>query len=228
MKSFETGDYLRSHRELNPSVVPSRSEHGEDRETAFLGNEAPTISVCIVCRNEADKLGPCLESVSWADEIIVMDLSSTDDSPAVAKAHGARIISRAPVPIVELVRNEVSAGACGEWILVLDPDERVTPGLAQELPRLAQRDDFDAIVIPRMNFDLGYPPSNPVERYEPQLRMYRRRKVKWPVIPNALPRVAADRLYRLPGRDELVIRHDRNRNIPELLDRVMRYAPAQA
>ncbi len=228
MKSCETGDHLQPHREVNAPAVPSRSEHEEGREPAFFGGEVSTISVCIVCRNEADKLEPCLESVSWADEIIVMDLSSTDESPAVAKEHGARVMSRAPVPIVELVRNEVSAEASGEWILVLDPDERVTPGLAKELQRLARRDEFDAIVIPRMNFDLGYPPSNPLQRYEPQLRMYRRRKVKWPMIPNALPQVAPDRLYRLPGRDDLVIRHDRNRNIPEVLDRVMRYAPAQA
>jgi len=230
MKSCETGDCLQGHQDVNPSVLPSRSEHEEDGAPADFGSDVPAISVCIVCRNEADKLGPCLESISWADEMIVMDLSSTDDSPVVAKKYGARVISRAPVPIVELVRNEVSAEARGEWILVLDPDERVTPGLAKELQRLARRggDEFDAIVIPRMNFDLGYPPSNPLQRYEPQLRMYRRRKVKWPAIPNALPQVAPDRLYNLPGRDDLVIRHDRNRNIPEVLDRVMRYAPAQA
>jgi len=209
-------------------IVSSRSEHEKVREPAFSGSEAPMISVCIVCRNEADKLGPCLESISWADEIIVMDLSSTDNSAAIAKEHGARVVSRAPVPIVEFVRNEVSAEACGEWILVLDPDERVTPGLAEELQRLAQRDEFDAIVIPRMNFDLGFPPSTPLHRYEPQLRMYRRSKVKWPVIPNMLPTVPDERLYRLPRRDEFVLIHDRSRNIPEVLERVIRYAPAQA
>ena len=42
------------------------------------GDETPRISACIVCRNEADKLGPCIESVAWADETIVMDLSSSD------------------------------------------------------------------------------------------------------------------------------------------------------
>jgi len=186
------------------------------------------ISVCIVCRNEADRLGPCLASSTWADEIIVMDLSSTDNSAALAKEYGARVITRNPVPIVELVRNEVAAVAHGEWILALDPDERITPGLAQELRQLSQRTDFDAIVIPRMNYDLGYPPSNPLHRYEPQLRMYRRSKVTWPVIPNALPRVSDDRLYCLPQSDDLVIIHERNRNIPEVLDRVLRYAPAQA
>ncbi|MBA3555661.1 MAG: glycosyltransferase, partial [Gemmatimonadales bacterium] len=181
-----------------------------------------------MCRNEADRLGACLESVAWADEVIVADLSSSDDSPALARAHGARVISREPVPIVELVRNEVAAAASGEWILALDPDERVTPGLAGELRQLAGRAELDAVVIPRMNFDLGYPPGNPLHRYEPQLRMYRRCRVQWPVVPNALPTVPEERVHRIPQRDDLVLIHDRSRNIPEVLDRVLRYAPAQA
>jgi glycosyltransferase involved in cell wall biosynthesis len=188
----------------------------------------PVISVCIVCRNEADKLGPCLESALWADEVIVMDLSSTDNSAALARKHGARVITRTPYPIVEPLRNELASVARGDWILALDPDERVAPGLAQELRRLAERVDLDAIVIPRMNWDFGYPPSSPVQRYEPQLRMYRRSRVTWPIVPNTLPTVGDDRKYGLPNRDDVAIIHDRNRNIPEALERAIRYAPAQA
>lgn len=186
------------------------------------------VSVCIACRNEADRLAACLESVQWADDTIVMDLSSTDDSVAVAERYGARVIRRDPVPIVELVRNEIAAAARHDWILALDPDERITPGLAAELARVTQRDDIDAVVVPRMNWDLGYPPSNPAERYEQQLRMYRRSRVTWPVIPNALPQVSDERKYRVPSTDETVLVHDRNRNIPEVLDRIVRYAPLQA
>lgn len=186
------------------------------------------VSVCIVCRNEADKLETCLQSVQWADEIIVMDLSSTDNSVAVAKAYGARVISREPFPIVEPLRNEVACVAHGEWILALDPDERVTSGLARELQQLALRTDIDAVVTPRTNWDLGYPPSNPGQRYEPQIRMYRRSAIEWPVIPNALPKIPSERLFRLPNHDAVVIIHERSRNIPEVLDRVIRYAPAQA
>lgn len=186
------------------------------------------ISVCIVCRNEADRLGPCLESVSWADEVIVMDLSSTDGSVELAESFGARVVRRHPVPIVEWVRNEIADLATGDWILALDPDERVTPGLAGELRRLATRQDLDALVIPRMNIDLGYPPTNPMERYEPQLRMYRKSAVRWPEIPNALPAVPEERRYRLPPNDELVLVHDRSRNIPEVLERSVRYVPLQA
>lgn len=186
------------------------------------------ISVCIVCRNEAEKLPRCLESVQWADEILVMDLSSEDDSASVAKQYGAHTFSRDPFPIVEPLRNELSAKARNDWILALDPDESIAPGLADMLKKLAQREDLDAIVIPRMNYDLGYPPSNPIQRYEPQLRMYRRSRVQWPDVPNTLPSVPQERKYSLPQNDDMVIIHDRSRNVPEILDRVIRYAPMQA
>ena len=186
------------------------------------------ISTCIVCRNEADRLEPCLESIAWCDDVVFMDLESTDGSPEMARRHGARVVTRPPVPIVEMVRNEVAGHARHDWILVLDPDERISPGLAAELARVAARDDVDAVVIPRMNYDLGYPPSNPDERWEPQLRMYRRSRVTWPEVPNAQPKVPEERLHRIARRDELVMAHDRSRNVLEILDRSVRYAPLQA
>lgn len=186
------------------------------------------ISACIICRNEADKLAPCLESASWVDEILVMDLSSSDGSVELASSYGARVIPHEPFPIVEPLRNEIAASARNDWILALDPDERVTPGLALELHNIALREDLDAVVIPRMNQDLGYLPTSPIQRYEPQLRMYRRSRISWPLIPNTLPVVDPKRIYQVPTRDDLVLFHDRSRNIPEILERVIRYAPAQA
>ena len=186
------------------------------------------ISACVVCRNEADRLRPCLESLAWVDEIIVMDLDSTDQFAEIAEAHGASVIRREPLPIVEPLRNELAASARHDWILALDPDERVTPGLAHELRRLAAHENIDAVVIPRMNVDFGYAPSSPAQRYEGQLRMYRRDRLQWPLFPNTLPVVPDERLCRLPKEDRLVLVHDRNRNLPEALERAMRYAPAEA
>jgi glycosyltransferase involved in cell wall biosynthesis len=187
-----------------------------------------TISACIVCRNEADKLGPCLESVAWTDEILVLDLESTDESAEVARSHGARVISHAPVPVVEAVRNVLGDEAIGEWILALDPDERVTPGLRDRLLELRHRADIDAVAIPFMNYDLGYPARHPVHRYDPKPRFYRRGRVRWPEVPNTLPRIPADRVFALPARDDLVMIHERNRTIPEAIERALRYAPAEA
>ena len=195
-----------------------------------MADDAPasTISVCIVCRNEASKLGACLESVQWADQVVVMDLSSDDGSADVAAQHGASVVHRAPHPIVEPLRNELAQHATGTWILALDPDERITPGLARELRTQAARRDIDAVVIPRMNFDFGWAPASPLQRYEPQLRMYRPAAVTWPEFPNALPPVPEARLARLPARDDLVMEHHRNVSVAETADRLVRYAPAEA
>ena len=186
------------------------------------------ISVCVVCRNEGDKLESCLESVRWADEVLVMDLESTDGSAELAARLGATVVTREPFPIVEPLRNELAARASGEWILALDPDERVTPGLAAELRRLSDRDDVDLVEIPFSHWDFGHPPTRRLHRFDPKPRFYRRGRVSWPSEPNTLPKVAPQRLHRLPDREELVIVHDRNRTIPEALDRALRYAPAEA
>lgn len=187
-----------------------------------------TISVCMVCRNEADRIGEAVASVTWADEVIVLDLSSTDRSADVARAAGATVHSRAPHPFVEPLRDEVAALARGEWVLVLDPDERVRPGLANALRTAARRSDIDAVVVPRTNIDFGWPPTAPGQRYEPQLRFYRRSAVSWPHFPNRLPSVPEERLLRLPADDAHVLEHDRNRHVAETADRLVRLAPAQA
>jgi glycosyltransferase involved in cell wall biosynthesis len=189
---------------------------------------APTVSACIVCRNEADKLGPCLESAAWVDEIVVLDLESADGSAELARRHGARVITHEPVPVVETVRNVVADAATGEWILALDPDERVSPGLRDELLRLRHRTDIDVVAIPFMNYDLGYPALHAVHRYDPKPRFYRRERLRWPEVPNALPDTPPERLLRLPGRDDVVMIHDRNRTVAEAIERALRYAPAEA
>jgi glycosyltransferase involved in cell wall biosynthesis len=188
-----------------------------------------TISACIVCRNEADKLGACLDSVvAWADEVVVMDLGSSDGSAELARTKGARVVEHEPVPIVELVRNEVAAAATGDWVLALDPDERVAAGLPGELRRLSADDDLDAVAIPVLNYDFGHPASSPIHRFDPKIRFYRRDRVTWPTEPNELPEIDPARLHRLPEREDLVLVHDRNRSIPEALERAIRYAPAEA
>ena len=186
------------------------------------------ISVCIVCRNEADKLPDCLASVEWADEVLVMDLGSDDGSADVAAAHGAKVLTGEPIPIVEPNRSVLAHAAANDWVLAMDPDERVTPGLAAELQRLARRSDIDAVVIPFMNYDLGYAPTSPLHRYNPKPRMYRRSKVSWPERPNALPDIPPERVHRLTPHDDVVMIHERNRTITEAIDRVLRYAPAEA
>jgi (heptosyl)LPS beta-1,4-glucosyltransferase len=188
----------------------------------------PSIAACIVCCNEADRLVDCLASVDWVDEILVIDLESDDDSAAVAERLGARVLTRPRLPIVEPFRNVAADAVTADWILAVDPDERVEPGLARALREASVREDIDVVEIPFMNEDLGFPASHPTLRYDPKPRMYRRDRIRWPEAPHALPTYDAARAVGRPARDELVMRHVRSRNLAEILDRAVRYAPAQA
>jgi glycosyltransferase involved in cell wall biosynthesis len=191
------------------------------------GAKAP-VSVCIVARNEADRLEPCLESVVWADQIVLLDLESADDTAGVATRFGAEIVSHEPIPVVEPLRNVVASHAQHDWVLALDPDERVSDELARRLADVAAESSFDVVEIPIMNFDLGYPATHSALRHDHKPRMYRRSVVSWPEVPNALPSLDGLRVLRLDPRDELSIIHDRNRNVAEAVERIIRYAPAQA
>lgn len=92
----------------------------------------PAVSVVFMVKDEADRLGPSLASVAWADEVLVADTGSTDGTPELARAGGARVES---IPWEGYVssRNRALAFATHDWVLVLDADERVSPALAEAI-----------------------------------------------------------------------------------------------
>ena len=92
----------------------------------------PKVSVTVIAKNEAADLADALRSVAWADEIVVVDAESTDDTAAIARQFTDRVIVR-PWPGYVDQKNFAAASASHDWILSLDADERVTPALAEEI-----------------------------------------------------------------------------------------------
>jgi glycosyltransferase involved in cell wall biosynthesis len=95
----------------------------------------PKLSVIVITKNEAAQIGPALESVAWADERIVVDAESTDDTANIARQHGARVEVRG-WPGYAAQKNHAASLASHDWLLSLDADERVTPELAAEIRAL--------------------------------------------------------------------------------------------
>jgi len=92
------------------------------------------LSVAIATFNEERNIGRCLESVRrLADEIVVVDESSTDKTREIAKLYGAKVYETAHSPIFHVTKQKALDYSTGEWILQLDADEKVTPKLAQEI-----------------------------------------------------------------------------------------------
>ena len=97
----------------------------------------PRLSVCLITKNESRDLTRCLTSVrGLADEIVVVDTGSTDDTIAIAQAHGARVLHHAWRNDFADARNVSLDAATGDWVLVLDADDEVPTETAAQIPGL--------------------------------------------------------------------------------------------
>ena len=118
-----------------------------------MRNRIP-ITVYIPTHNEAGQIRAVLESVMWADEIIVIDSFSTDATVEIAQEFGARVISQEFCGFGSL-RNVALDAASHDWIFSLDADERCTPELRDEIREELRAPRFDAYHIPRKSHFLG-------------------------------------------------------------------------
>jgi glycosyltransferase involved in cell wall biosynthesis len=109
----------------------------------------------IAAKDEAAEIGQCIASVAWAEEVIVVENDSTDDTVAIAKRAGAVVFSH-PFTTIGCQRNAAIARARHEWILVVDADERATPALADAVRIVASAaGDEVAFRVRRRNYFLG-------------------------------------------------------------------------
>lgn len=113
------------------------------------------LSAIIITRNEEERVEECIRSVSFVDEIIVIDSGSKDKTVDIAKKLGAKVISF-PKGSFSEIRNKGAKEAKGDWILYVDADERVTPSLHDEISQLVNKSisQFSAFAIPRRNIIL--------------------------------------------------------------------------
>ena len=97
----------------------------------------PRVTACLVVQNEQERLAEALDSVSFCDEIVVVDGGSTDGTVKIAEAAGAKVIEN-PWPGFAVQRNLALEQAGGDWVLEIDADERVSPRLRASIERLVQ------------------------------------------------------------------------------------------
>lgn len=133
------------------------------------------LSVVILAKNEHDRLPAALESVAFADEIVVADTGSTDATEDVARLGGARVV---PIGWEGFVasRNRALAEARHDWVLVLDADERVPPALRDEIVAVLEADSAATAgwLMPRLSYFLGRPVRHGTWHPDIKLRLGRR------------------------------------------------------
>jgi glycosyltransferase involved in cell wall biosynthesis len=113
------------------------------------------ISIYIIAFNEAAKIAQTIESVRWADEIVVIDSHSTDGTIQIAESLGARVVQVDFVGFGAL-RNSALDACSHEWVFSLDSDERCTQAARDEIVQIINNPDaLDAYFVPRRNFFMG-------------------------------------------------------------------------
>ncbi len=137
------------------------------------------VSAIVITLNEAAHIQACLESVAWADERLVVDCGSTDDTVAIAARCGARVITHAWLGY-SAQKNVAASEAAHDWIVSVDADERVTPDLAAEMQAaVAAPGDRAGFRVARVTFHLGRWIRSTDWYPDYQLRLYDRRRARW-------------------------------------------------
>jgi len=110
-----------------------------------------SLSVILITRNEAANIRDCLQSVVWADETIVVDAGSVDDTAGIAREMGAQVHVHADWPGFGPQKNRALGYASKDWVFSIDADERVTPELRAEIEQAMREGQADGYYCPRLS-----------------------------------------------------------------------------
>jgi len=137
------------------------------------------VTVTIITLNESRHIAAAIDSAAWADEILVVDSGSTDDTASIAAGKGVRVMSRTWPGYVDQ-KNYAASVAANDWIFSLDADERVTPSLAAEVRTIVDGNSTErAFRVPRVTFHLGRWVRTTDFYPDYQTRLYDRRAARW-------------------------------------------------
>lgn len=188
-----------------------------------------TISVVINTRNEAKNIRKAIYSArSVADEIVVVDTGSVDNTLAIAKKLGVKtFVYNEPVSYVEPVRNFSIDKTKGDWILILDADERLTPLLTKKLKTITKDGSCNYVRIPRKN--IIFKKWIKHSRWWPDynIRFFQKGSVTWNEVIHGVPMTTGNGID-LPAKEKYALVHHHYKNINQYLERMIRYTDVEA
>ncbi len=191
-----------------------------------------TLSVVIHTKNAAATLKRSLSSVEFADEIVIIDMHSTDDTLQIARRFTRNIYTVKDEGYADPARNFGLQKATGPWILVIDADEVVPPDLAKWIKTVVKAEPDteavkDAYYLPRKNIIFDHWISHTGWWPDYQLRFFKKGHVEWLPGVHRLPQVTGSYEY-VPAEEKLAVNHYNYGSIEEFISRLNRYTDIAA
>ncbi len=186
------------------------------------------ISVVINTLNEEKRLTKTLASIKdFANEIIVVDMASTDSTVEIAQKAGAKVFKHKRINYVEPARNFGIEKAKYDWILIIDADERLPQNLKDYLKKQIKKTEYSFFRIPRKNIIFGKWMLHTGWWPDYNIRFFRKGTVSWSEIIHSVPTTTGQG-YDVPAEKEMAIIHNSYSSVEEYLLRMNRYTTVQA
>lgn len=184
----------------------------------------PKLSVVINTKNAAETLARSIESVQWADEILVADMHSLDETVKIARKYGTKIIELPEYGRVEPEgRNLANQAATGDWLLQLDADEVVPRQLAEMIEKVVgQADQIQTYFIPRKNLIFGHWIQHSGWWPDYQPRLFQKGSLRWVGGVHSKPQLKGA-TEKIEAKEGLAIIHNNYHSISDYIDRLNRY-----
>lgn len=191
------------------------------------------ISAVINTFNEEKNISYALRSVRfWVDEIIIVDMYSTDNTVNIAREFGAKIYFHERVNFVEPARAFAVSKSCGEWVLVLDADEVIPEPLSRKLKYVAYHtQDIDVVRLHRLNYIFGSPMNHTGwgPHYDKQTRFFRRGFITFSSKIHDLPSFTTKVRVRDIGYEHgCAVVHFNYLDVSHFLEKLNRYTTIEA
>lgn len=183
----------------------------------------PKVSAFVIAFNRANILGTCLRALAFADELIVVDKSSTDGSRAIAEAHADDVVTVPWTPTVEETRTLALSLCRHEWILFMDDDECLSAEATSRILAELENPTADIYEFPLRHYILGQHDEEAYYWPEHHVRLFRRGAVTFSRTVHAGIVRHSDRVVRFDGSDGVCIHHLSHPDVSGWIEKTNRY-----
>jgi len=186
------------------------------------------ISVVINTLNEEGNIKRAIKSVKkFADEIVVVDMESNDNTRKIAKQEGAKVFKHRRMGYVEPARNFAIAKTKGDWVFILDADEEVSQSLAVKIVNSVKSGEKDYFTIPRKNMIFGKWMEHTGWWPDYNIRLFKKGKVHWEDEIHSVPITMGNGSDFPPEEDNAIIHHN-YKSVDQYIERLNKYTSIQA